>query len=136
MKNECLNSAMQLAKDASGITVYKLVQAEKNSNMPNVLRKPVGLLFAAREAILPTRSRYDREIPYKSDDRIDRVNRLLACASRDCTTITLPSISFWVVASATQNGLAALATYLLTKFILNGIIHYEFQKYHNQNPAL
>jgi len=127
MNKEFCEKVIALARDASGITAYQWAQTEKAPKVPAILRKPFGVVCAFKEFSAPAFSRIDREIP-QTEDLSFRLTRLSGFL-RDSLTFLLPAGLFVTVASITDiQGVSSIAL-LLSKFVLNGVVHREFSKH-------
>lgn len=113
---------MQLAKDAAGISAYKWAQTEQRIGVPSMLRRPFGVICAAGEFASPITLRINRELPSLYHDPLIRISARI----KDISTFIISSGAFLAVALATDFPGAPSAALLLTKLVLNGVVHYEF----------
>lgn len=117
----------QLAMDSIGVSAYEWAQEPENTLViPNLPKKPFGVVLGIAEFMAPTLCRSLREVPatYTLEDRLFRGSALL----RD-TVVSLASFTAFAVASyATHNSEVSLASFCVTKFILNGVVHEELRR--------
>lgn len=120
----------RVAKDAIGLGAFNFSQEHSDCKgyWPwDIGRHIFSVRAAIKEFIIPVESRLIREgIGLEKE---------LGCAAiiRDVFTVSLASCSALVAASITKNSNFGFATFLISKFILNGVVHYEMNR-HYQKP--
>lgn len=123
---------VQLAKDSSGISAFKWIH-DRSNIIPRILKLPYAMFFVPWEFGLPATFRALTELQFSSRSNNKEKEDLakIGCATmlRDVTTMIVAGGTGFV---AWRMGLApdaAFTSMLFTKFILNGVVHYEFSKF-------
>lgn len=125
-------SMIQLAREASGVNAYQYTQSRIDRETPSAnpfLRTLTGGTMVFAEFIHPVTMRVLREEKYGVFP--DMANRL-SIVTREFTSLCIPLGLAGIVAINTGRWDLSIASFLISKFILNGVVNLEMDKIHSR----
>lgn len=132
-----------LAKESFGFRAYSWMEhrlaageLEWNPSWSPILRKANAGIWGFCAFEMPLMERFNREgIEYNEHDIFNPTSTVNNIVLREFTTTLISLGTFFAVGHISKNWLLASGAHLLTRFILNGVVHREMDLLMTAEPT-